>query len=354
MSIFLHSHAQQLAAILKDGILGGRWTDRLPGVLRLEEELEVNRNTIQAALRILEKEGLLESQGLGRPRRIILPNHFKAPSKRIVILLYEEADRTTHYMVELRHAIQEAGHIAEFASSTMQDLAMNVKKVAKFVEKTNADAWVIKSGTREILEWFSGYSRPAFAFFGRRKQVPLASTGPDKTTAIEEALRCLIELGHRRIVMLVREGRRKPKPGSIERHFLQLLTQYRISSSSYNLPDWEEHTDGFHQCIDGLFKYTPPTALIIDEVPMFLAAQQRLAQLGQIVPKDVSMICIDGDPGFSWFKPAISHIHWSPHPMVKRIVAWANHVATGVNDKSKVEYKADFVRGGTIGPARQP
>ncbi len=34
----------------------------MPGVLRLEAELGVNRNTVEGGLRILEREGLLVSQ----------------------------------------------------------------------------------------------------------------------------------------------------------------------------------------------------------------------------------------------------------------------------------------------------
>ena len=37
----------------------GRWRDWMPGVLRLERELGVNRNTLEGALRLLEKEGWL-------------------------------------------------------------------------------------------------------------------------------------------------------------------------------------------------------------------------------------------------------------------------------------------------------
>jgi DNA-binding LacI/PurR family transcriptional regulator len=352
MALRLHTHSEQLAAHLKSELLKGRWSDTMPGILNLETELGVNRNTIHAALLLLENEGLLESGGAGRPRRIVLPDNFKAPSQRIVILLYEDADRTSHYMVELRHAIHEAGHTAEFARKTLRDLGMNVKRVAGFVSKTNADAWVIKSGSREILEWFSEHPKPAFAFFGRRRQVPLASTGPDKTDACAAAVRRLAELGHKRIVMLVREERRKPKPGALEQRLLDELKALGIPSGPYNLPDWQDNAADFHKCLDSLFKHTPPTALFIDEVPMFLAAQHYLAQRGIVAPRDVSMVCMDSEPGFAWFQPSISHIHWSPEPMVRQVVEWTNKVARGRDDRNKRQFKAEFVEGGTIGPAR--
>ena len=353
MELRLQSHSEQLAGDLKAELLGGRWSDTMPGILSLETELGVNRNTIHAALHLLEKEGLLKAEGAGRPRRIVLPENFKPPSLRVVILLYEETDRTTHYMVELRHAIRKAGHTAEFARKTLRDLGMNVTRVAAFVGKTKADAWVIKSGSREILEWFSQQPKPAFAFFGRRMQVPLASTGPDKLEACAAAVRHLVEFGHRRIVMIVREERRKPKPGALEQRFLDTLEEMGIASGTYNLPDWQNHAAGFHQCLDSLFKHTPPSALLIDEAPIFFAAQHYLAQRGIVAPRNVSMICLDADPAFAWFQPPISHIRWSAEPMLQRVVDWTNNVACGQDDHKKHQFKAEFVQGGTIGQAQQ-
>jgi len=352
MTLQLSSRAEQVAGYLKSELLGGRWSGAMPGILALEAHLGVNRNTIHAALHLLEKQGLLESGGRGRARRITLPNSFKPPSQRVTILLYEDADRKSHYMVELLHAIQESGHAAEFASRTLRDLGMDVKRVANFVGKTRTDAWIIKSGTREILEWFSEQQFPAFAFFGRRRQVALPNTGPEKSEACSIAVGRLVELGHRRIVMLVREDRRKPKPGALEQTFLDILRKLGVEPGPYNLPDWKNDAAGFHHCLDSLFRHTPPTALFIDEVPLFFAAQHHLAQQGIVAPRDVSMICLDSDPGFTWFKPSISHIHWSPDPMVRRVVDWTNNVACGREDRSRRQFKAKFVPGGTIGPVR--
>ena len=52
---------------------------------------------------------------------------------------------------------------------------------------------------------------------------------------------------------------------------LDELESARIRTNEYNLPDWEETNAGFHDCLEKLFKVTPPTALIIDETPFFVA-----------------------------------------------------------------------------------
>ena len=58
------------AGVLRDGLLTGRWVGTLPGEIKLAQELGVGRNTIHAALRLLEAEGLLDKKGLGRSRKV--------------------------------------------------------------------------------------------------------------------------------------------------------------------------------------------------------------------------------------------------------------------------------------------
>jgi DNA-binding LacI/PurR family transcriptional regulator len=350
----IYTAAEQVAAHLREELLGGRMSGAMPGVLKLEAELGVNRNTLEAALRLLEKDKLLVPQGSGRRRMIQLPEDGKKTHPlRVRILPFENSVRNTGYMIELRHLLIESGHSSAFASKSLTDMRMEVRQVEKLVEKTAADAWVVVAGSREVLEWFHDHSLPCFALFGRRRGLPIASTGPDKVPAVVEATRALIGLGHRRIVLLGRRLRRLPEPGAGERAFLEELARHGISPGSYHLPDWEESIKGFQARLAALFNVTPPTALIIQEAPFFVAAQQFLLRQGLHVPDDVSMVCTDDNPAFSWCDPPVSHIRWDSAPLVKRLVRWANNIARGKDDRRQDSTKAEFVRGGTIGPARE-
>ena len=153
------------------------------------------------------------------------------------------------------------------------------------------------------------------------------------------------------MVMMVREERRKPQPGANEREFLKELAKLGIQTGSYNLPDWGNDHEGLHQCIDSLFKHTPPTALIFGEPALYLAARQYLADRGITAPRDVSMISMDPNPSFDWFHSPISHITWDSKPWITRVVKWADNIAMGKEDTKKTLSKASFVEGSTIGPA---
>lgn len=345
------SASEQTAAYLRRELHKGRWTGFMPGVSRLRSELGVNHKTVEAALRQLEQEGVLQSRGPGRRRQISLRESGAPSSVRIAIMEHDPSPVTAGYMVELQHLLLAAGHSVFFSDQTLVGLGMNLHRIQRVVLKTPADAWLVCAGSREVLQWFSVQAFPSFALFGRREGLPIASTGPNKVPACAAAVRHLVRLGHRRIVLIVRRIRRYPELGLFERAFVNELQRHKVPFSSFNLPDWEESREGFHELLRSLFRVTPPTALIIDEAPFFVAAQQYMAGRGIRVPQQVSMICTDADPAFEWCSPPISHICWDSGPVVRRVVRWAAAVSRGVDDRRHFSFPAEFVEGGTTGPA---
>ncbi|MFT5109648.1 MAG: hypothetical protein ACI8XO_003401 [Verrucomicrobiales bacterium] len=351
--LIVHSAAEQVADHLREQIRSGIWQETIAGGHRLASELGVNHKTAEAALRQLEAEGLLKSQGSGRPRRIVaIDPHTDPRSIRIAIFVLDITDRAEECLIELRHLLEEAGHTPFYPEKTLLDLGMDADRVAQFVKHTEADAWIICAGSREILTWFSQQTQPAFAFVGRRDGLPIAGVGPDKVPPYTAATRQLIELGHQRITFLTRRHHRRPEPTPSVRAFVGELEAHGIRVGDFNLPDWEESRAGFQAILESLFRLTPPTAIFTDEAFLFTAAQQFLAKRGIRVPEDVSLICTDSDPNFAWCDPSIAHIHWDYLPVVRRVIRWATNVSHGKSDLRQTSTKADYIHGGTVGPAK--
>lgn len=347
----IKSSAEQVSAHLRAELAAGRLRGVMPGVLRLEAELGVNRKTIDAALVQLEREGLLTAQGAGKRRLIVDCPVSSARSLRVAMLLSEPAESRLEYIVELHHELLAAGHITLYAPAAMTDLGMNVRRIARMVERTEADAWIVVAGSKEVLEWFAARPVPVLALFGRREGLPIAAVGPDKRTPMVAAARKLIQLGHRRIVLLVRSRRRLPQPGLAEQAFLTELAAGGVKPGEYNLPEWKETPEGLQQVLSSLFRFTPPTALLVDEPPLFAAAHQFLGTHGLRVPQDVSLICTDPDPSFTWCIPSIAHIRWDFAPVLNRVVRWAASTSKGRPDHRQILTPAEFHPGGTMGPA---
>ncbi len=345
------SASEQVAEHLREQISRQIHSGTMPGGERLARQLGVGRMTVEAALAMLEEERLLVSQGAGRRRKIVPPKKLSTPGLRIGILLYAPDDSKIYYNVDLQHRLLNAGHTASFASKTLIELRMDPVRIAKFIESSPADAWVVSSGSRDVLEWFANQHLPAFAIAGRRRGIKIASIGPNKESAVRVMVERLVALGHRRIVMISPAVLRKPEPARIPRVFLDALETHGIQHGTYNLPDWDENAEGLQELLKRLFRHTPPTALFTVESSTFIAVQQHLAQRGILAPRDVSLICDDPDPIFALCRPTIAHIHWDGSPFARRIVRWAANVARGKTDLRCSFTKAEFVEGGTMGPA---
>jgi DNA-binding LacI/PurR family transcriptional regulator len=345
------SAIDQLVAHLRESISTGELSGAMPGIRKLAETLGVSSNTVLAAVEQLEREGFLKPQGHGRPSQIVLPLGFSRPHFRVTLLLYDRDDLQSIYVAEIQQCLNEKGYVVNLADHTLAELGMKVERVARMASQTKTDAWVILSATQEVLEWFVTHSLPTFALFGRFRGLPLAGTGPDKVGAFRASVRRLVELGHRRIVLLQPDHMRKPTLGLLLRETLAELQSHGIQTGHYNLPDWEQTPEGLRRCLDSLFALSPPTALILDRAYEYIETQQYLAQQGIFTPRDVSLVCTDDDLAFEWCVPPASCIGWDSRPCVRRIVRWVANVASGKDDRRQVFTKANFVERGSIGSA---
>jgi DNA-binding LacI/PurR family transcriptional regulator len=342
--------ADQVAEHLRGEIQRGRWNDALPGKHQLAAELGVNNKTVEAALRQLEKSGLLLSQGSGRSRRVNARHRSVSRALRIALLLNDHAiDEKMKLLIEVKHALNTAGHTLVTPPKSMTSLRFDPRQVATLVRKTKADAWIIVAGSRGVLEWFAEQSVPAFALFGNRAGIHIPSVSPNKPPAIAEATRHIISLGHRRIVLLARKAVRLPQPSAGLAAFLHTMREQGCQIGEFNLPDWEETNAGFHECLRSLFRSTPPSALIVDEVTYFVGTMQFLLLHGLRVPTDVSLISTDDDVALSHCDPPVACLSWDMRPVIRRIVNWASNVSRGKADFTQTLTPARFTPGGTVG-----
>ena len=338
---------------LREGLRAGRWRHALPGVARLAVELDVSRDTIRTALRLLESEGLLGARGLGRSRAVTVQGT-ERHRLRVGILLHdalpEEQSKIAQLLLQIQSKLGAKDQEVFFLPKTQVQLQHDLPRITRMLGENPADAWIVVAGSHELLEWSAAQATPCLALFGRVERLPLASTGPDKLPAFLTATRRLLELGHRHIVFIVRHARRNPTLGAAEAAFLAELSAHGIPTGPYNLPDWEETPEGFLTLLESLFGRTPPTAIIINETAQFIAAMEFLARRRIHVPEQVSLVATFDDPAFAWCVSGIAHIKSDPKPMVRRIVRWVSAVKKGAADRKSIIFPGEFVPGGSMGP----
>ena len=349
--IKIKTAVEQISDAIRESIQSGEMKGTIPGAGRLAKALGVNHKTVESALRDLESEGLIINKGARQSRSVNSKNlKLSNAGIRIAIFLQDQSDVRDVMMVEIKHRLEESGHYPFFVNKSMIDLRMNKRRIARIVNRTETDAWILLAAPKEILEWFSKQETPAFAVFGNRlEEVNVAGASPGKSHPVVQATQTLIDLGHRRIILIIRKYQREPISTSAQA-FLDVLNSNGIQSSDFNLPDWEETGEGFNQLLESIFKITPPTAIITDEPFQYLAAHNFMVNRGIQIPKHLSLICSDYDPIFKWCMPSVSHITFSNKPLLRRINDWAQNVKNQKNDLRQTILKATFVPGETIGP----
>lgn len=349
---------EQIADHLRLGFRNGHWCGELPGVRSLVNELGVSKDSVEAALRLLEADGSLKAAGPGRRKQIALARdtHGKARSLRVGVVLSDSLRQinlhSQQLMLDVIRRIENAGHTCFTAERSMSELGYKIPRIARMVESAKADAWVAYSAPREVLEWFVARSIPVMAVGGGFLGTPVASTASQIDEAIRDAVRALSELGHRRIVAISPDSWRLPVPSQTGTAFLNALEECGHPATHYNLPAWDQTPEGLEKLLESLFLITPPSALIFVNPAPYVAALEFFGLKGIHVPRDLSVIGMTTGPLFSLLPLRPAHFKWPIDEHVRRVSRWVKCLAKGGTDLAQSTFAATFEPGETIAPAR--
>lgn len=223
-------------------------------------------------------------------------------------------------------------------------------RIASHVRRVEADAWMVVDGQRKVLEWFAAQPLPVLALGGGCKGLELAAVGPDVDAKFLEITRRLLDLGHRRIVILSPENARMPVCSRTFQLMLDEMSRRGVQTSAFNLPDWEETPEGLRVLLDSLFRVTPPTALMVTQ-PMWTHGVLSFASSRSIqIPEQLSLFAYGIEHLLPWHIPTISQMVAYDQPVVKRALDWIRNIAKGREDRRNLTYPARIVEGDTLAP----
>lgn len=343
--------AEQVADCLRDELARGRWSGTIPGIHKLSADLGFSRKQVERALLLLEKDGLIISQGKGRKRRVATPDEGRDRPMTVGVLDYDSSGLQERLISELFKQLSEQGHIPKHAARTLADLRMNTQRVGRLVKEIQADIWIVLSAPEAILDWFLDEKIPVFAAFGGFPGRPIAAVGLRYLSSLLEATRQLIGLGHRRVVFLACRGKVRPLPDGLWSRLMREMESHGIQTGPYNLPEWQDNAEGFNKMLQALFEHTPPTALLIEEPVHLVAALQFFSHRGIRVPQDVSIVCMQPGPEFEFCQFPVTYIDWDRRPIIRHMVRWVRHMSLGHHDIRQTYCKSKLVQGGTIAAA---
>lgn len=349
------SHADQAADHLRDEIMRGRWVEVMPGRTPLARELGINWKTVESALAQLENEGLIQSQGPGKPRRITgTSNQKSVGGTHVTMVLYETQGGLNTAVGDIQHQLRAAGHPVFFSAKTSSEVKHDPDQVESMVRKLGAEACILVAAGREVLQRFEAFPIPTFALFGKMSGLKISGTGPDKIQAIRDSITSLCANGHQRIVMLKHREALHAEHGISERTFLEELENRGLSHGEYNLPRWENTPEGLRHCLIRLFQVTPPTAILVDDLMLLYAIQSFLVRKRGNIFRQVTLVAMDPHPIFGWCQPGVPHFYWDISKVVSHTVKWVNDVARRKNDREQKRIECKFVDAGGVTKVGHP
>lgn len=351
------SLVEQTVEHLREGFRTGHWCGKLPGLRVLARELNVSKDTMELALRQLERDGSLKSGGQGKRRDVVIPreNARRRRVLRVGVLLSSDLEHINpnshHLLLKLIRHIENAGHVCFFAEKCMRNLGNNLARITRMVEGAKADAWVIYSAPGEVIRWFARRSTPALLMGGAPNGLPLASSKTSLSDALHAAVRALTRHGHRRIVAVSPESWRVPEFNKSAREFQSAMEENGHQFSTYNLPNWGCTPDGLENLLNSLFRVTPPTALLFVEPASCAGALGFLGRKGLLIPRDISILSMTTSPVFDLLPQRLAHFEWPIDSHVQRAARWVERIAMGKVENLETTFSAIFHPEETIGPA---
>lgn len=350
---------EHVAQHLREGFIAGRWRGRLPGVRLLASDFGVSRDVVREALRTVEAEGLVTHEGTGKHRRVTAPESTRQSRKlRVGMLLpspLESDNAHTHQLVSgILRAVESLGHLAFIAPLCSAQLGDRTARIRRHLDDCKADAWIIYSAARSVLEMVTQLARPVFALGGSAEGLSLAGSRTDLTLPIETTVDLLVKQGHRQITLISPPRWRQPGFNHAASAFLHRLEFHGIRvDPSFQVPEWEHSPAGLDVLLRALFFATPPTALLITEPECVGPAMVFLAERGLRVPGHVSLVNLLPDPMQSFYRIELARFDWPVLPHVNGVVRWVRSLARGQNDRRYTTVSPQFVPGMSIGRVRR-
>lgn len=329
--------AVTVADHLRAGIRKGRWIEQLPGETGLARDLGVSRSTLRSALRILRREGLLETRQ-GRASTI-RHRAVESPAARrhdtVALLAPFPLEKMRYYVVhwidELRAILHDSGIGLKVHAGKAFYRQRTREVLAELVESQPADCWVLAFSNREIQAWFEETGIPTLVTGYSEEGIALPSLAFDADATVFHAVGRLTARGHRQIALVTEQI---SSPGlrvimdSFKRNCMRGGTQ-RVEGQVISLRDGHSDTAA-RAMVRALQRPNGPTALVIVNPFHCHTAMTALPRNGFRIPEDVSIITTFGDRALEFLYPEPAYYQVPVHRFARKAYGLIEQICEGI------------------------
>lgn len=291
----------ETASVLRQRIHDGDWSLHLPGELDLSAHLQVGRNTIRSALKLLEQEGLVVTRN-GQRREIVVLSSPTQPTRRAVLLMAKPENEyppsTSGWIRETQSRLESQGW--SFRSLVEPSLYRGnpASLLRSLVAGSPDTVWILHRSTPALQRWFQQSRQPAVLAGSRHEGIELPQVEVDLRAVSRHAAGAFLSRGHRRLALLRPDA---PFAGDAE-----CVAAFREAASRAEVVEL--------RCKGGpagvvtalrqhLRELDPATGLYILHPDHCLTSLGFLLSEGLRIPGDLSVICRDDEPYLALLHP---------------------------------------------------
>lgn len=317
-------------------IAEGVWQDWLPSQRRLERELQVSRNTIQAAFLELKNRGVVSAVH-NRGYRVLKASRRKAPleSGASVAILLPEPLRMMRpnvglWIDTLRAILSESGIRLQIIVSPAAYRANGPRPLQRLVASHGVSCWVVLRGSRKFQNKIEAEKLPCVIAGSCNPGIRLPAVDIDFRSVAKHATNLLLVRGHRKIA-IVRDTTLEGGELYSEEGFHEAMENHRSAETEEFAISYEGNVDQLIRSLRFYFRREPrPTAVVITQSYCYLTVFLHLQGAGYRIPEDISLVSLTDDNFFEYIRPRPTRYVFDPDHYARKVARAALKVAKGI------------------------
>ena len=321
----------QTADIILEMIHSGELTDTLPGERTLANRLQIGRDTLRAALDILESQKQITPREHGKRRSILgQPKNTTAnATRRVAFISPKDLHELPPWMLievdTLRELLNNRGYEFELLTPGVFHLQNPSRRLDKLVKDKHFDIWILYQCPLPIQEWFQKKKLPSIIRGYSNVGIDIPSIDEDWQASAFHAGGVLTRQGHRSIGLLMPDTQLAGLKAT-EAGLRNAVEQGHVDGRIHLLID-QADLGSTHKALEKAFSLkNRPTAIVGTRSRHILSVMSWLAQHGLSIPKDLSYISLSYEQWYAHITPSINHYHSDPATFARSMVRKVLHL----------------------------